>query len=63
MIADRLDDLIAQIERGETPDVKRFETLVALDLVRMGEAALDDAIARDKAADAKYEQFIESIGN
>lgn len=59
---ERIDALIASAEKGEPIDWRKVSLLTALDCIRMGEMALDESLAREKAADAKCESIISGNG-
>lgn len=47
----RLVDLIKQVEQGEDVDLKRVAKLQALDLARLGEVFVVEALEREEQAD------------
>jgi hypothetical protein len=55
----RIDEIIASVEAGETVDLDRAMTLMALDMVRSGERHVEDHIERQRWAD---EQFAGGVG-
>jgi hypothetical protein len=56
----RLAGVIEDVEAGRPVDVKKVETLMALDVAREGQLFLADALRREDEAD---EQFRQQLGN
>lgn len=50
----RLADMIERIERGESVDTNRVLTLQALDVARVGELFVKDAIEREREFDDEF---------
>jgi hypothetical protein len=50
----RLAGVIKQVEADEPVDVKKIETLQALDLARAGQTFLADALRREDEADEQF---------
>lgn len=57
-IRSRVEDLIGAVERDEPIDWRRLDALITLEGVLLGETMLDEAIEREKQADARLERFI-----
>lgn len=54
----RLSAAVAQMEKGEVVDWKRFAELQAMDFVTGGQLALADAIDREREFDDRLEQLL-----
>lgn len=52
----RLAGVIEDVEAGRSVDVKKVETLQALDIARAGQLFLRDALIREDEADAEFER-------
>ena len=52
----RLAGVIEDVEAGRPVDVKKVETLQALDIARAGQLFLRDALIREDEADAEFER-------
>lgn len=52
----RVSDLIGKIERGESVDYGRELTLQALDVARVGELFVLDAMDAEREADERFER-------
>jgi len=52
----RLAGVIEDVEAGRPVDVKKVETLQALDVARAGQQFLADALRREDEADAEFER-------
>ena len=54
----RLAAVIAQVEKGEAVDMARALALQALELVRVGQLVVVDAMKREDESDEKFRQLI-----
>lgn len=53
----RLVNLIGQVERGETPDLKRVLTLQALDVARLGELFALEVLNAESTSDEQLATY------